>query len=140
METGNVTLVIIDNIIGFLFSLLTVAVITFMTWRVINGFLTIVLGKSLAFIGACFSALLMLAAGLKISSDYLIASRPSQPLYIMQGFIGGIIDTINACFSSKYLSPLEFIILVSFGLYLCYWLHTRFVPKHTTEEFKRRID
>ena len=48
METGNVTLVIIDNIIGFLFSLLTVAVITFMTWRVINGFLTIVLGKSLA--------------------------------------------------------------------------------------------
>ncbi|MCK4908924.1 MAG: hypothetical protein KAS70_03420 [Planctomycetes bacterium] len=130
-------LVIIDNIIGFLFSLVTVGLLTFMTWRVMNGFLSITLGRGIAFIGAGFSALLIMAAGLKISVKYLTGSGK---IYILQGFIGGIIDTVNACFGSRYLSPLEFIVIVSFGLYFCYWLHTRFAPKHSTDDFKRKID
>ena len=128
---------ITDNSIAFLFALLTTAVLTFLIWRIMKGFLTIILGKGIAFIGAGFASALILAAGLKVSLEYLYKAAV---LHIIQGVIAGIVDPINAAITPKLFSPMEFIILVSFGLYLCYWLHTRFAPKHTTDDLRHKID
>lgn len=136
-QTIPIGWVIANNAIAFLFSFLTTLLLTYMVWRLMKGFLEAVLGRGIAILGAGFSAILVLAAGLKISIDYL---TKAQRVYIIQGVIAGIVDTINACILPKQLSPLEFIILISFGVYLCYWLHTRFAPKHTTDDLKRKLD
>lgn len=130
-------LVIADHTIAFLFALLTTVVLTYVVWRIMSGFLQVILGKGIAFIGAGFASALVLAAGLKVSLDHL---SKAGVVHIIQGVIAGIVDPINAMITPKQFSPLEFILLVSFGLYLCYWLHTRFAPKHTTDDFRQKID
>jgi len=127
---------IADNAVAFLFSLFTTAVLTYMVWRLMNSFLELFLGKGMAFLGSIFSAVLVLAAGLKMAASYL--KEPTIP--ILQGLISGIVETISACIAPRFFSPLEFIIMVSFILYFCYWLHTRFAPKHTTADLKRKLD
>lgn len=129
--------IVADNAVAFLFSLFTTAILAYMVWRLMDSFLRLFLGKGIAFLGAGFAAALVLAAGLKISSSYLVQA---QTIYIVQGVISGIVNTINACIAPRFFSPLEFLILVSFVLYFCYWLHTRFAPKHTTDDLKRKID
>ncbi|MFC1524850.1 hypothetical protein ACFL5I_00510 [Planctomycetota bacterium] len=128
---------IADNSIAFLVALLTTAVLTYVIWRIMIGFLGAILGKGIAFIGAGFASALVLAAGLKVSLEHL---SKAGVVHIIQGVIAGIVDPINAAITPKQFSPLEFILLVSFGLYLCYWLHTRFAPKHTTDDLRHKID
>jgi hypothetical protein len=137
MDTSMSSWIIADNTIASLFALITTGVLTFLIWRIMNGFLSIILGKGIAFIGAGFAAALILAAGLKVSLEYLYKA---QVVHIVQGIIAGVVDPINAAITPKLFSPLEFIVLVSFGLYLCYWLHTRFAPKHTTDDLRHKID
>ena len=129
--------IIIDNSFAFLFSLLATLLLTFLTWRVMSNFLLVIVGKGMSIIGAGLSALLVLATGLKIANDFLVKARS---IHILQGLIAGVVDTVDACISPKVFSPLELILLVSFGLYLCYWLHTRFVPKHTTDDLRQKVD
>jgi len=126
-----------DNAVAFVFSLFTAGVLTYFTWKVMNSFLDLFVGRGIAFIGAIFSAILVMSAGLKVSAGFLERARY---IYILQGVISGVVNTINACFAPHAMSPVEFIIMVSFGLYICYWLHTRFVPKHTIGDLKRRIE
>lgn len=126
-----------DNAVAFLFSLFTTAALTFLVWKVMNSFLDLFLGKGIAFLGSIFSAILVLAAGLKIAVSFL---EGPQTIPILKGFIAGIVNTINACIAPRSMSPLEFLVLVSFGLYICFWLHTRFVPKHTVTDLRRKID
>ena len=129
--------IIADNAVAFLFSLFTSAALTYLVWKVMNSFLDLFVGRGVAFVGAVFAAILVLSAGLKVSVGFL---EKAQTIYILQGLISGIVTTINACFAPHSTSPLEFLALVSFGLYICYWLHTRFVPKHTLIDLKRKID
>lgn len=137
MPQGPTAWIVADNAIAFLFSLFTTAVLTYMVWRLMRSFLELFLGKGMAFLGAGFAAVLVLAAGLKIASSYLVKA---QTIYIVQGIIAGVVTTINACVGPHFFSPLEFLIIVSFLLYFCYWLHTRFAPKHSTDDLKRKID
>lgn len=128
---------IADNAVAFLFSLFTTGVLTYMVWRLMNSFLELFLGRGMAFLGSIFSAVLVLSAGLKVASSFL---KGAEKIYILKGLISGIVETISACIAPRNFSPLEFILTVSFVLYLCYWLHTRFVPKHTTDDLKRKLD
>lgn len=129
--------IIADNSVAFLFSLFTTAVLTYLVWKVMNGFLDLLLGKGIAFLGAIFSAVLVLAAGLKVSGEFL---GQQERIPILHGFITGIVNTVNACIAPRSMSPVEFLVLVSFGLYICFWLHTRFAPKHTLGDLRRRIE
>ena len=128
---------IADNAVAFVFSLFTTAALTYLTWKIINNFLDLFLGKGVAFLGATFSAILVLSAGLKTSGNFLVQA---QSIYILQGFISGIVDTVNVCIAPRLVSPIEFIVIVSFGLYICYWLHTRFLAKQGGWEIRRKID
>ncbi|MBI4833698.1 MAG: hypothetical protein HY811_02605 [Planctomycetes bacterium] len=126
-----------DNSVAFLFSLFTTAALTYLVWKVMNSFLDLFVGKGMAFLGAVFSAVLVMSAGLQVSVSFLESART---IYILQGLIAGIVRTINACIAPRWMNPLEFLIFVSFGLYICYWLHTRFAPKHTADDLRRKID
>ncbi len=128
---------IADNSIAFLFALLTTLALTYVMWRIMTGFLRVILGKGIAFVGAGFASALIFAAGLKVSLDYFARATV---VHIVQGVIAGIVDPINAAIVPKLFSPVEFIVVVSFELYICYWLHTRFAPKHTTDDLRHKID
>jgi protein-S-isoprenylcysteine O-methyltransferase Ste14 len=134
-EPGTIN--IIDSVIAFLFSLATTGALTWLVWRVMNRLISGMLGSSIGFIGSLFAAALVLVSGLKVSVDFLARY---QKIYILQGMLAGIIDTLNACITPKGYSPLEFIIMVSFGIYICYWLHTRFAPKHHIEDIKQKLE
>ncbi|MFA5794533.1 MAG: hypothetical protein WC980_05640 [Candidatus Brocadiia bacterium] len=131
------TIHIIDSIVAFLFSLATTAALTWLVWRVMNRLISGMLGPGIGFIGSIFAASLILVSGLKISVDFL---AKYQKIYIVQGMLTGVIDTLNACITPKHLSPFEFIIIVSFMLYIGYWLHTRFAPKHSIDDIKHKLE
>ncbi|MDI6733601.1 MAG: hypothetical protein QME51_07060 [Planctomycetota bacterium] len=126
-----------DSVVAFLFSCATTVLLVFLVWRVVNRLLSGFLGRSIGFFGAFFSAVLIGVTGVKIASDFL---GRYKKLPIIQGVISGIADTVNACITPKLFSPFEFIIVVGLALYVCYWLHTRFAPKHPIDDIKDKFE
>lgn len=137
VENLPTTMQIIDSVIAFVFSLAAALALTWLTWRVMERLLSGMLGRGIGFIGSLFAAMLILASSLKVSSNFLARY---DTVYVLQGMISGVVDTVSACITPKFFSPIEFLILVSFGIYLCYWLHTRFAPKHTIEDLKQKLE
>ncbi|MFH1227503.1 MAG: hypothetical protein V1701_06325 [Planctomycetota bacterium] len=131
------TMLIVDSVIAFLFSLATTAALAWLVWRVMNRLISGMLGPGIGFIGSIFAASLILVSGLKVSVDFL---SKYQKIYVVQGILSGIIDTLSACITPKHVSPFEFIIIVSFMLYIAYWLHTRFAPKHSIDDIKQKLE
>lgn len=129
--------IIVDNMVAFIFSLFTTGILTYLVWRLMNSFLELFLGKGISLLGAIFSACLILATGLKVAASFL---KEAEKIYILRGFISGVVETVSACIGPRFLSPLEFLLIVSFILYFCYWLHTRFIPKHTPTDLKQKIE
>ena len=131
------TMEIIGSIISFIFSLATTALLTWLVWRVMNRIISGMLGSAIGFVGSAFASLLVLVSCLKVSVDFLTRY---QKIYVLQEMLKGIIDTLNAAITPKNYSPIEFIIMVSFGIYICYWLHTRFAPKHSIDDLKHKLE
>jgi hypothetical protein len=128
---------IADSVVAFLFSCATTIVLIFLVWRVTERLLNGFFGKNIGFFGALFASVLTGTAGIKVAADFL---GSYNKLHIVHGIISGIADTVNACITPKHFSPFEFIILVGLALYVCYWLHTRFTPRHTIDDIKDKFD
>lgn len=128
---------IADSVVAFLFACATTIGLVWLVWRMTERMLKGFLGRNIAFFGALFAAVLIGVKGVKIASDFLSSYKK---IPILQGIVGGIADTINACITPKVFSPFEFIIVVGFLLYFCYWLHTRFVSKQTMDDIKEKFE
>ena len=128
---------IADGVFGFLFSLVTTAALIFLVWRVTERLLSGFFGKNIGFYGALFATILIGVTGLKTASDFL---AQTTKIPILNGILSGVSNTISACITPKHFSPFEFIIIVGLLLYVCYWMHTRFAPKHTIDDIKEKFD
>ncbi len=128
---------IADGVVAFLFSCITTAGLVWLVWRMTERLLRGFLGRNIAFFGALFAAVLIGVKGVKIAADFLSSYKK---IPIIQGVVSGIADTINACITPKIFIPFEFIVIIGFLLYVCYWMHTRFVPKQTMDDIKDKFD
>jgi hypothetical protein len=106
-------------------------------WRLLYSFLGSLMGRGFALIGAAVASVLILTAGLKAAEEFIMAT---QKVYILRGSVAGIAETLYRCLAPRMLSPIELITVISFGLYMCYWLHTRFAPKHGADDLRQKIE
>lgn len=137
MGTETIGWYIADSVVAFLFSCATTAALVFLVWRVTERLLRGFLGKNIGFFGALFASVLVGVKGVKVASDFLSTYKK---IPILQGIVSGIADTINACIAPKVFSPFEFIIIIGLVLYVCYWLHTRFIPKQSMDDIKDKFE
>ena len=128
---------IADSVVAFLFSCATTIALVLLVWRLTERLLRGFLGKNIAFFGALFASVLIGVKGVKVAADFLATYKK---IPILQGMVSGIADTINACITPKVFSPFEFIIIIGLVLYVCYWLHTRFIPKQSMDDIKDKFE